>query len=125
MVFVALGFIFLCPSYPFLLQVFLPFFSTGSSWRKLITDFTQGVERGIECWCYGQHQPLTNPCYRSLLDCLDLSQYKNQLFVSCCALLVCLSRFVESPASFELPLVQTALGTLCFSNDSRGRLSPA
>jgi hypothetical protein len=34
-------------------------------WQKrglMISDFTQGVERGIECWCYGQHQPLTNPC---------------------------------------------------------------
>jgi RHS repeat-associated protein len=27
------------------------------------SDFTQGIERGIECWCYEQHQPLTNPCY--------------------------------------------------------------
>ena len=39
------------------------------AWRCLeamtpekITDFTQGVERGIKCWCYDQHQPLTNPC---------------------------------------------------------------
>src|SRR5215210_470446 len=88
-------------------------------------DFTQGVERGIECWCYGQHQPLTNPCYRSLLDCARVSQYKNQLLVTCLALLVDLSRWLEPLAAFELPLVQTAVGTVCLSNDSKGRLSPA
>src|SRR5215218_5203194 len=71
------------------------------SLESSLTDFTQGVERGIECWCYGQHQPLTNPCNASLLDRARLSQYSNQLFVSCCALLVGVSRLFESPTSFE------------------------
>ena len=87
------------------------------------TDFTQGVERGIECWCYEQHQPLTNPCTASLLDRADLSQYARQLFVIGGPLLVDITRRLEPLASFELPLVQTALGTSRFSDDSPRRLS--
>src|SRR5437868_3733262 len=92
---------------------------------SIITDFTQGVERGIECWCYEQHQPLTNPCYASLLDRADLPQHAHQLFVIGGPLLVCLARPLEPLTAFELPLVQTALGTSRFSDDSPGRLSRA
>jgi hypothetical protein len=90
-----------------------------------LTDFTQGVGRRIECWCYGQHQPLTNPRSGSLLDCADLSQYTLQVFVIGSHLSISLARWLEPPASFELPLVQTAVGTLRFSNDSRSWLSRA
>src|SRR5919205_680075 len=89
------------------------------------TDFTQGVGRRIECWCYGQHQPLTNPCTASLLDCHDLPQYAHQLFVTRGALPIALARYFEPLPSFEFPLVWTAVGTIRFSHDRTRQLSRA
>ena len=100
-------------------------FSSEIALEPNVTDFTQEVGRRIECWCYGQHQPLTNPCTGSLLDCADLSQYARQLFVIGSHLSIGLARYLEPPASFELPLVQTAVGTLLVANDSRRGLSRA
>ena len=90
-----------------------------------MADFMQGVEREIECWCYEQHQPLTNPWHASLLDRSDLSQHALQLLGAGLNLPIGLAQCLEPLPVFELPLVQTALGTLRCSNDSPRRLSRA
>src|ERR1051325_6533380 len=99
----------------------------GKDYRDtlFISDFTQGVGRRIECWCYGQHQPLTNPCIASLLDCHDLSQYTHQLFVTSGPPSSDVARYLEPLSSLELSLVQAAVGTVRLSNDPPGRLSRA